>query len=280
MSEEEIQQEEVTEAPQEAQAQETEVMETTESAELDGEQAENQEEAAASDDGDDSTAEPKKSKGVQKRIDELVRQREENARLAEYWRNQAQQTQQPDTQAQPQAQSTDKPVVDNFESYEDYLDALSDWKVDQRLAQQAQQQEQNRQTQSLQDRQAAFNARAATHEAEDFQAVAFNPNLPVNEAMSEVIMDSDKGPDLLYYLGQNPAEAARIASLSPVHAARELGLVEARLSLPKAKTVSSAPPPIEPISGAGESPKVDPMKLTPDEWAAQRNRELREKGLI
>lgn len=265
MSEEEIQQEEVTE-----------VTETTETAELDGEQAEQQEEAAASD-GDDSTAEPKK-KGVQKRIDELVRQREDKAREAEYWRQQALQKapERPETPTQP----TGKPTVESYDSYEEYLDALSDWKVDQRLKQQQEQAAQTQREQSLEQKQAQFHQKAAAFEAEDFQEIAFNPTLPISDAMRDVILDSDKGPELLYHLGKNSGEAARIATLNPVQAARELGLLEAKLSLPKAKTKSSAPPPIPPIGGGGEPPTADPMKLTPDEWAAQRNRELREKGRL
>ena len=268
MSEEEIQQEEVTE--------ETEVIETNESAELDGEQADEQEEAATSD-GDDSTAEPKK-KGVQKRIDELVRQREDKAREAEYWRQQA--LQKAPEKTETPTQQTGKPTVENFDSYETYLDALSDWKVDQRLKEQREQAEQSQRAQSLEQKQAQFHQKAASFKAEDFQEVAFNPTLPISDAMRDVILDSDKGPELLYHLGKNSSEAARIASLSPVQAARELGLLEAKMSLPKAKTKSNAPPPIPPISGGGNPPETDPMKLTPDEWAMRRNQELREKGRI
>lgn len=47
----------------------------------------------------------------------------------------------------------------------------------------------------------------------DFVEVAENPDVQVSVPMAQVIMQSDIGPDIMYYLGQNPAEAARIAAL-------------------------------------------------------------------
>jgi hypothetical protein len=62
------------------------------------------------------------------------------------------------------------------------------------------------------------------------------------------------GPEILYHLGQNPAEAKRIAQLSPLSQAKEIGKLEDKLSSnPPAKKTSSAPAPISPVNGKGTS---------------------------
>ncbi len=47
----------------------------------------------------------------------------------------------------------------------------------------------------------------------DFDAVAHNPNLAVTPIMADAIRESSRGPEIAYYLGKNPAEAAQIAGL-------------------------------------------------------------------
>lgn len=128
------------------------------------------------------------------------------------------------------------------------------------------------QQQTLQQREAAFSQRVeqARERFEDFDAVVFNPANPISDAMVEVIKSSDKGPDLAYHLGSHPDEARRIASLPPIQAARELGLIEAKLSLPKPRTVTKAPDPIRPVGSGGASPATDPNKLSYTEYVKAR----------
>lgn len=76
----------------------------------------------------------------------------------------------------------------------------------------------------------------------------------------EELRDSEKGPVLAYELAKNPALSAELNALSPRDAAREIGRIEARLSLPKPKTTTKAPPPIAPVSGGG-SPNTQEADL-------------------
>lgn len=128
------------------------------------------------------------------------------------------------------------------------------------------------QQQTLREREAAFSNRVeqARERFEDFDAVAFNPATPISDVMADVIKSSDKGPDLAYHLGSHPEEARRIFSLPPIQAARELGLIEAKLSLPKPRTVTNAPNPIRPVGGGKGSAPIDPNKLSMDEYRAAR----------
>ena len=130
----------------------------------------------------------------------------------------------------------------------------------------------------------------ATAELADFATVAQNPDLPVTQAMAEAITDSEVGPKILYHLGQNPDEAARIAKLSPLAQIRAIGKIESSLEIvaasagegedveppTKKPVVSKAPPPHKPIGGA---PSVNPAKNI--EGMSQREyRALREAGKI
>ena len=52
----------------------------------------------------------------------------------------------------------------------------------------------------------------------DYEAVAESDNVQISPPMAEAIMRSENGTEIAYHLGQNPAEAARIAALPNVGA--------------------------------------------------------------
>ncbi len=86
----------------------------------------------------------------------------------------------------------------------------------------------------------------------DFDAVAHNPNLTVTPVMADAIRDSERGAEIAYYLGKNPAEAAKIAALPPVSQATAIARLESRISTDTA-SVSRAPHPIGTLSGRSGS---------------------------
>lgn len=144
--------------------------------------------------------------------------------------------------------------------------------------------EATKQRQEIQD---AYGDReeAALEKYDDFEQVAKNPNLPVSEYMAQAIMASDVGPDVLYWLGSNPKDAARIAKQPPLMQAREIGKIEASLEAnPPVKKTSSAPTPISPVvarnNGASVYDTTDPRStksMTTSEWIeADRLRRFKE----
>ena len=84
----------------------------------------------------------------------------------------------------------------------------------------------------------------------DFDTVAHNPNLAITPVMADAIRESGRGPEIAYYLGKNPAEAAHIASLPPVSQAIAIARLEGRIST-GTPSVSRAPEPIGTLSGRG-----------------------------
>jgi hypothetical protein len=171
------------------------------------------------------------------------------------------------------------PPVDQFESPEAYAEALAVRKAEELLAQR-----------EFQKQQAAVNDAYAEREEEartkydDFEQVAYNPQLRITDVMAETIKASESGPDLAYWLGSNPKEADRISRLSPLLQAREIGKIEAKLgSEPPVRKTSSAPAPITPVtaraSGNPSYDTTDPRSvktMSASEWIeADRQRQMK-----
>lgn len=243
-------------------------------------------------DAEDPSAEPeqRKSKGVQKRIDELVKQREEERRRAErleaMLERQLSQAQKPEARPEPQPmpETRPKPTRESVEYDEDaYIEALTEWKLEQREAkaiQQYRRQQEEQQRQSLEKSYEQRRAEIVTkgkEKYEDFADVVFS--LPVDVmhvGVAQALMETESPSDVAYWLGKNPAEAARIAKLSPMKMAVELGKVETRLSSPPPKPTTTAPPPVNPVGGR-EPAQKDPNKMTTAEWMAWREKQLAER---
>lgn len=180
--------------------------------------------------------------------------------------------------AQPEQKTAEgKPTPDKFETYEEFLEALSDYKVEQRAKQFEQAENQRKANEQQKAQLDTFQERLSEARSRytDFDEVV-GAQIPISQAMQQTILESDKGADLAYWLGSNPEESARIAKLSPFAAAKELGKIEARFEAkpePKKQApVSKAPPPITPLasqSPAGSTKSPDEMTLAEYEaWRA------------
>jgi hypothetical protein len=171
------------------------------------------------------------------------------------------------------------PSIDNFESTDAYAEALALRKAEELIAQRDRQKEQAEIVEAYGERE-----EKARDKYDDFEDVVYNPKLRITDVMAETIQYSDLGPDLAYWLGSNPKEAERIARLSPILQAREIGKIEVRLSdNPPVKKTTSAPTPISPVtarsSGSPSHDTTDPRSIktmsTSDWIEAERNRQIR-----
>jgi hypothetical protein len=169
--------------------------------------------------------------------------------------------------------------VDQFESPEAYAEALAYQKAEELIAKREAAKQQSAVLESYQERE-----EAARDKYDDFQQVAYNPNLPITNVMAETIQSSDIGPELAYYLGSNPKEADRISRMTPLSQAKEIGRIEAKLAAdPPVKRTTSAPAPISPVtarsSGAPAYDTTDPRStktMTDSQWIeAERARQMK-----
>jgi hypothetical protein len=181
--------------------------------------------------------------------------------------------------ARRQAAALPPVTPDDFDNAQAYAEALAERKAQELLAQRDAAKQQAEFLSAYQDRE-----EDARGKYDDFEQVAYNPNLPVTDVMAQTIQASEIGPDVIYWLGSNPKEAARIANLPPILQAREIGKVEAKLaSNPPVKKTSTAPAPIAPVAartaGSPAYDTTDPRSLktmSTSEWIeAERQRQIR-----
>lgn len=117
----------------------------------------------------------------------------------------------------------------------------------------------------------------------DFEAVALNPDLPIKEGspVDLFTLDSPIGTDVLYHLGQNPAELDRINKLNPLAQVRELTKIELKLSETKApvRQITAAARPPNQVSGKGTVAKDSVVQAVEDQDQDTYNREQNARAL-
>jgi hypothetical protein len=211
----------------------------------------------------------KAKSGVQGRIDQLTalyRDAQRRAARAEAMLS----AQDPSGEGAPKA----KPDPKEFPDYGDYVEALSDWKDEQREREKAGSIAKDAGQEADQIRGQIWSEKVQASKAaiKDFDAVVGKSEIELRSDIVPVLMEADKGPELLYHLAQNPDLVARLNDMSPARAAMEMGRIEKELGpkAPPPKTPSKAPAPIEPVRPGSSTSKsvaeIDDM----DEYVAKR----------
>lgn len=169
---------------------------------------------------------------------------------------------------QPAQQRTDeRPTRANFASDDDYVEAMTDWKIGQRdsASRQHQQQEQQKTILNKTEKLYAEASKIAGFERESFD------ELPLTQTIAAAVIDSDVAPKLMAYLASNPDEVDRIAQLSPTRQAAAIGRLEEKVS--SAPKISNAPPPLKPVGARGSAANSDVSRMSMDEYAEHRKKQ-------
>ena len=240
------------------------------------EQQEAAEKPEEGDEGDDQSGEEKPQekpkRSARERINELTKRAHEAEREAQRWREAAE---------RKTADPSEKPNPDKFGSYDEYVEALADWKADQRVAESFKRRDAER-SQAAEARAAEAKAQAwAERQSEfreatpDYDAVVGKSAVQIAPHVVDTLLDSESGPELAYHLAKRPETVKRINALSPLSAARELGRIEATLSNPAApqiKPASKAPAPITPVRSSAPA-AVDLASANMDQYIAARRKQ-------
>ena len=206
--------------------------------------------------------------GVKKRIDKVTRQKYEA--IAESNRLKAE-LEQLRAQFAPKQEAPD---ISQFDTLDDYVEAVAEYKLNQKTQATQSQQAQQAQAQA-QAQDWVAKVEKVRSVAPDFDAVFNNvANIEFAPMALEAVAQHPKGAEIAYMLGKNVSDAYRIAALPPYQQLMAIGEVAARANLPKAKAVSSAPAPVKPVQG-GSSNSAPPTDI--DEWMKWRNDQLRQK---
>ena len=240
------------------------------------EQQEAAEKPEEGDEGDDQGGEEKlhekPKRSARERINELTKRAHEAEREVQRWREAAE---------RKTADPSEKPNPDKFGSYDEYVEALADWKADQRVAESFKRRDAER-SQAAEARAAEAKAQAwAERQSEfreatpDYDAVVGKSAVQIAPHVVDTLLDSESGPELAYHLAKRPETVKRINALSPLSAARELGRIEATLSNPAApqiKPASKAPAPITPVRSSAPA-AVDLASANMDQYIAARRKQ-------
>jgi hypothetical protein len=151
-----------------------------------------------------------------------------------------------------------------------YLDAQARQRAVIEAQQQAQQEQQRRKTVEFRVKEEAF-----AKDVPDYQQVAYYS--PITPEVADVIMSSEQGPELAYYLGKHPDVAEKLSMMGPLDMAREVGRIEStKLVKPKPPSVTNAPKPVPQIQGTDDKP---PIRLDDPKISDAQFRRLREKQI-
>lgn len=167
---------------------------------------------------------------------------------------------------------------EQFESTDKYAEALAEQKARELIAKREQSRIQSEIVEAYHERE-----EDARNKYDDFEQVAYNPNVRITDVMAQTIQASEIGPDLAYFLGSNPKEADRISRLQPILQAKEIGKLEAKLASepPKATKTTNAPAPIAPVTARSTNQSYDTTdprsikNMSTSEWIeAERKRQM------
>lgn len=224
--------------------------------------------------------EHKRKTGSQRAREKAERLERENQALRDALARGQKAPEQEATAKPPSADGRPDPDDPKFKSYEDYLDALTDWKVENRLKLAEEKKAEQAEAETLRTK------AASAHEAHPDLAGLLDElddmGIAPTETMHRAIHAAESGGELLYHLAKNPAEVKRIGALPPVVQAMELGVMLGQLKAAETKSETKsetkpepkptqAPVPPKPIKGPA-TPPVDESKLSDADWLKAKTR--------
>ena len=235
-----------------------------EEAETEGEQP--KVEAEKQEDEDDDSSLPN---GVKKRIDKVTRQKYEAVAEANRLKAEIEQLR---AQIAPKQEAPD---ISHFDNLDDYVEAVAEYKLNQKT--------QTAQSQHAQQTQAQAQAQDWVAKVDKVRSVAPDFDAVFNNVASiefapmalEAVAQHPKGAEIAYMLGKDIGEAYRIAALPPSQQLMAIGEIAAKTNVPKPKAVSSAPPPVKTVSGGNVT--TDPSKMSTSDYIKWRNDQQRQK---
>ncbi|OAH19241.1 hypothetical protein AX289_31445 [Methylorubrum populi] len=223
--------------------------------------------------GEGGEDKPKKRSGIQRMQDQITRLKDELASVRS-----AAPAAGEDRAAAIEKEIGPAPKEEDFKDWNDFDRAQRRYDVKLAVAEQR-----------IADREAASASRkaeeqAATREAavEAFQdrldetrgkipdfdkALAAAKDREVKPHVTELVIESEKGGLLAYYLAKNPDVLTKLNGMSERDATKEVGRLEARLTLAKPKTATAAPAPAKQVSGSSKPSSPDSDL---DAWLAKQ----------
>lgn len=266
---------------------EVEQKEASESETEETEASEATEESEEQEDSEESVEEkPKKKGGFQRRIDKLnAKAAAKDAEIERLKSLLSEKNGEKPVEQEKPVKAEGKPSADDFETHAEYVEALTDWKLEQREKEAKEKAEQMRAKSEAETVMKSHSERVAqfSEKHEDFHEVLEGvDDIAPSLVLLQLIVSSDNGPELMYELAKNREEYERINKLSPIAVARELGKLESKLAAPASeqkqeqKKLTKAPKPLEPVSKAAKTASTkSPDSMNYEEFKKWREEQLK-----
>lgn len=226
-------------------------------------------EASEPSESEAATGEKKHNPKLEKRFSELTKQRDSARQEMDRERQARQELEnrikELETKANPaKAEPADpdpKPDPSQFNDALEYAEALAEWTTDKKLRERDEQEMSRRAQEEQSRKQVEFQKRVEAVKANlpDYEnTIAAAGDIPVSAPVGESIVDSEFGPEILYYLADNPDYARSLADKSLTAQLREIGKLEAKFEKTPSKKEpvakkSNAPAPISPIKASSSA---------------------------
>lgn len=176
-----------------------------------------------------------------------------------------------------------EPDRNQFDDYEQFLEARARWVAREAVRSEYEQRERAQVQQSQQAVAAAKEARWAEAHNDAFERLdgyekAFDTvGTSINEDVADAIKSSEAPADVVYWLARNPTTLQGLRKMTGPEAHRAIGRIEERLTTTAPR--SAAPTPPNPVRGntSGTKNPLD-MRLTTDQWIQNRQK-LRQKQM-
>lgn len=154
-----------------------------------------------------------------------------------------------------------RPTREQYPDEDRYLDAVLDWREARQKGQTA------APAQATPDaaHEAYIERLAAAQDTlpDDYDEVVKNSEVWVSAAVRQALLDHDQGPQLVYYLAQNPDAAQRLnQARSPLEIGRALGRLESQMDTPDTASRAS-PPRTTPSPTSGPAAPIRPLPGAP-----------------
>ena len=244
-------------------------------------EAEVSDEPQADSDGEDTTeGKEVKRSSAQKRIKQLVSQRNEMTEKLQAQERMLEQF----NQKNQDEQALSRPNLEQFDYDEQRFNAAVDeynQKSTQRTIHQALTEQQRYQTEAVRQESNRLAVEQFSEKSNEFaiehtdyfdkvQAPKFVEAFKSAPVLQKAALQTDNAPAVLYHLAQNPDLAQELSMADEFTSAMQIGRISEKLGSPGvAKTTSNAPSPIKPV-GNTASVNKDPSDMSPDEYARYR----------
>lgn len=184
---------------------------------------------------------------------------------------------------EPAKDAPKAPKPEDFQNYNDYEDARAAFNtqqaVNKALSESRKQENETRLREARKELVDEFmeGVSRIKERIPDYDTVMESAKVELRPDIGDLILSSEKGPHLAYELAKNDgAKLRELNAMTATEAARAIGRLEARLSLPSPKKQTQAPAPIKPPVG-GAAPSRDPIALAKSEDASEYIRTMNAK---